>query len=33
MKSKSYGANIVLYNPKTESREVIGNKIDRKSVV
>ena len=25
--TKSYGANIVLYNPKTESREVIGNKI------
>ena len=25
--TKSYGANIVLYNPKTESREEIGNKI------
>ena len=25
--TKSYGAHIVFYNPKTESREVIGNKI------
>ena len=25
--TKNYGANIVLYNPKTENREVIGNKI------
>ena len=25
--TKSYGADIILYNPKTESREAIGNKI------